>query len=83
MQMGRSSENAAADVLGVVMDVTGKKDLSPDTNLRSGAGVSSFSMVLIVTRLESLYGINFAPEKIARFRTIKDIVDYVTEASST
>ena len=65
----------------IFTEVTGKSDviLTPETGINDSIGVNSFAKVSLVIAIEEEFDIEIPNARLAGFRTVGDIVDYLSE----
>lgn len=66
-------------VTQIICDYTGETDsLTPETNLVTDLGLSSFDVVSLIGEFEDAFEIEIPTEDIEELETVQGVVDYIT-----
>lgn len=65
-------------VTQIILDYTGTEEkLSPETNLVTDIGLSSFDVVSLISEFEDAFDIEIPTEDIEELETVQGIADYI------
>lgn len=67
-------------VTQIICDYTGDTEaLTPETNLVTDLGLSSFDVVSLIGEFEDAFEIEIPTEDIEELETVQGVVDYITK----
>lgn len=67
------------EVVGIIRDYMGEEaELTPQTNLVTDLGFSSFDVVSLIGEFEDAFEIEIATEDIEQLETVQGLVDYIS-----
>lgn len=66
------------DIIAQQLSITDVNELTLDTSLRDDLNADSIDAVEIIMALEDIFDIEIEEESAEKFKTIADIVDYVS-----
>lgn len=64
-------------IKSVILEVTGKKELYPDTDFIKDLKLSSFDIVNIIAKFEERFAIEIKTRELWSIHTVKDLIDYL------
>ncbi len=53
------------------------EDVTPEANLRNGLGISSLEFLNVIIAMEDAFAVTMDPERLAKLKTVNDVVLYV------
>lgn len=67
----------------IFYDVTGRTDIvvTPKTKINKEVGLSSLSIVGLICALEDEFDIEIPNSEIKKFKTVKDVINYIEKNS--
>ena len=63
----------------IIFKVTGKKDITPDTDFLKDLRLNSFDIVNIIADFESRYKLTVPTKDLWRMHTVRDLINYMAE----